>query len=82
MTPLTKKWHVGDKVTCLQSVDAYYSGYGGQPVSHLSPGTPAVIAAIVPPVTGRAKYLLVVDYEDEGMIRRTSLHGSNARRLP
>ncbi len=77
MKALTKKWKVGDKVTPKEAVAAYYSGYGGQPVSNLTPGTQATVVAIVPPVTGPQHYLLIVDYDDAGMTRRASLRANN-----
>ena len=74
-------WKVGDTVTCRRTIPAYYSGYGPQAVSNLTPGTPAIIAAIVPPVTGNRKYLVIVDYDDGATVRRAALHTDNIKKV-
>ena len=74
-------WNIGDTVTPKVAVPAYYSGYGGQPVSYLNPGIPAVVENIVPPVTGNRRYLVVVDYDDNGTTRRASLHADNIKKM-
>jgi len=75
--PLTTRWHVGDRVTPRTTV----AKRSRTSVSHLGLGTPATVAAIIPPVTGNRRYLLVVDYLDGDTTRRTSLHADNVRRL-
>lgn len=74
-------WNIGDIVTCKRPEPAYGSGYGGNPVSNLMPGTPATVENIVSPVTGRRRYLVIVDYDDNGTTRRAALHADNIKRL-
>ena len=62
----------GDQVTCRLPVEAYYSGYSGNPVVRFEPGDVGVVASIAPKVRivsgpeydGRDEFL-VIDFEHE-----------------
>lgn len=86
----------GDRVTCKYQVEAYYSGYGGNPYWWFKPGMVGVVKSIAPKVTRQLHLdpkspeydcgdeFLVVDYEDPecgGTVRRTGLHFCNAVRV-
>lgn len=82
----------GDQVTCRHAVEAYYSGYSGNPRWWFRPGMIGVVAAVAPKVVRKHDYdndprydqaeeFLVVDYQDGVVQRRVSLNFCNARRV-
>lgn len=86
---------VGDLVTCKTSVEGYYSGYGGNPVTHFEPGMEGTVASVkVPRVSRRFRrvgdkkkylddgpYFIVVDYQDEAGRQRCALDYSNCVKI-
>ena len=48
-----ERFHVGMQVTVRERVEAYYSGYAGNPVCFLEPGMAGVIAAVDVPYVRR-----------------------------
>lgn len=82
----------GDRVTCKHTVEAYYSGYSGNPVWKFEPGMIAVVHCVSLKVS-RRKYLdpgepqydmkyefVVADYDDQGTERRIGLDFCNVRK--
>jgi len=55
--------HVGDQVTVKETVQGYYSNYGGRPAILLEPGMVGVVGAIDVPSVNRANVSFVcVDF--------------------
>ncbi len=55
--------HVGDRVTVKESVEGYYSNYGGNPVIFLEPGMVGIVGAIdVPSVCREGVSFVCVDF--------------------
>ena len=56
------KYKVGDRVTLTKPMEAYYSGYAGNPVVFITPGTKGTVTHIdMPPVRGWGK-LYCIDF--------------------
>lgn len=79
---------VGDKVTCIERVDAYYSNYGGNPECWFEPGEVGVVGAVDVPCTtyayrkrGGTASFVCVDFEKHGQTWRCALYYNNVRRL-
>ena len=79
---------IGDRVTCYEEQEAYYSNYGGNPTLIFSPGMVGTVGAIkVPYVTHRTDrpndaYFLCVDFIDSsGKEQRVGLSYRNVRKL-
>ena len=79
----------GDLVTCLHAVEAYYSGYNGNPKWVFLPGTEGVVASIAPkvrivgepPAYDDCDEFVVVDYKDGDETRRVGLNFCNIKRV-
>jgi len=81
--PIQYKWKRGDIVTCKKPKSAYYFGYYFHPAATLQSGQPARIANVVPSITGKKKYLVIVDFvtgrDDQFNVRRASIHPDNIK---
>lgn len=79
-----KGWKVGDFVSPKETVEAYYSGYGGRPKQALQTWQVGRVSAIAPKVRmnryDREPYMLIVDFighRDE-MVWKVSITLKNA----
>ena len=74
----------GDRVTCRERVEAYYSNYGGNPECWFEPGDVGVVANTDVPavihIPGRPPTFCTVDFGKYGFTWRVSLTEDNMRR--
>lgn len=74
---------LGDKVTTLRAVEAYYSNYGGLPYCAFAPGDVGIVAAVdVPVVRGRdGATFTCVDFYKYGRKWRVALKNDQLVRV-
>jgi len=73
---------VGDKVTVKTPVEAYYSGYAGNPKCITEPGEIGIVGAIeVPYVTGNNCTFVCVDFIKDNLFQGNPIHKNNTWRI-
>jgi len=81
-----KDWKIkiGDKVTCKNPEEAYYSGRDGRPKQNFEPGMIGKVGAVdVPPVRGKGGNFCCVDFIGvDGKTWRCAVKYPNLKIIP
>jgi len=73
---------IGDTVTCLYAVEAYYSNYGTLPACHFMPGDTGIVAHTdLPSVCRERVTFSCVDFTKDGRRWRVALTRDNIKRI-
>lgn len=72
-----KNLKVGEKVTCKQITEAYYSNYGISPKCSFTPNDIGIIGSVNVPYVNKQGTFTCVDFEKYGQKWRVSLDNKN-----
>jgi len=72
---------VNDRVTCKESIEAYYSNYGINPTCYFTNKDVGIVKELKVPYVSRSGTFTCVDFEKNGQTWRVALDNKNIVKL-